>query len=95
MAIQYTTSRRPKSRVTALIGFGLLLVRGNPIDAAATRLCHLICALTGELFKFAPSIILAGCRALESCFFAHHEFLQCVQSLLPVWQLLHFIFGAA
>ena len=95
MAIQHTTSQGPKSQFPALFGFGLLLLRGNPLDEAATHFCHLICAVTGELFKFAPSIILTIGQALESFVFAHHVLFLCVQTLLSFWQLLHFIFLAA
>ena len=95
MAIQHTTSQGPKSQLPALFGFGLLLLRGNPLDEAAAHLCHLICALTGELFKFAPSIILAGCHALGSYILAHQQLFLSVQTLLSFRQLLHFICGAA
>jgi hypothetical protein len=95
MAIQNTTSQAAKSHLPALIGFGLLLLRGNALDQAAAHLCHLICTLTGELFKFAPSAILAGCQVLVTYFFAHQQLFLGVQTLLSFWQVLHRIFSAA
>lgn len=95
MAIQHTTPLSPKLQLSAIFGFALLLLRVNPLDEAATHLCHLICALTGELFKFAPSIILAGCHALGSCILAHQQLFLSVQTLLSFRQLLYFVCGAA
>ena len=96
MAIQHTTSQAAKLHLSAIFGFGAAsYLRVNPLDEAAAHLCHLICALTGELFKFAPSIILAGCHALGSCILAHQQLFLSVQTLLSFRQLLHFICGAA
>ena len=95
MAIQHTTSQGPKSQLPAIFGFGLLLLRGNPLDEAAAHFCHLICALTGELFNFAPPIILAGGHALGSYILAHQQLVLSVQTLLSFRQLLLFVCGAA
>jgi hypothetical protein len=95
MAIQNTTSQGPKSELAALFGLVPLLLCGDPLGEAAAPLSHLVCALTGELLKFAPSIILATAHALEGCFFAHQQLFLCVQTLLSSWQLLHCILGAA
>ena len=95
MTIQHATSQGPKSQFPALFGFGVVLLRGNPLDEAAAHFCHLICALTGEVFKFAPSIILACCQALGNYILAHQQLFLSVQTLLSFRQLLHFIYGAA
>ena len=60
MAIQKTTSPSPKAQATAVFGLVPLLLCADPLDEAAAQFSHLICALTCELLKFAPSIILAG-----------------------------------
>src|ERR1700686_2094787 len=91
MAIQNTTSRAPKSQRPALLAFVPFPLCGDPLGEAAAHFSHLICALTGELLKFAPSIILAGCQALESCIFAHQLLFLGVQTLLSSWQMLHCI----
>jgi hypothetical protein len=95
MAIQNTISQGPKSPLAALFGLVPLLLCGDPLGEAAASLSHLVCALTGELLKFAPSIILAAAHALEGCFFAHQQLFLCVQTLLSSWQLLHCILGTA
>jgi hypothetical protein len=95
MTIQHATSQGPKSQFPARFGFGVVLLRGNPLDEAAAHFCHLICALTGEVFKFAPGIILACCQALGNYILAHQQLLLSVQTLLSFRQLLHFIYGAA
>jgi hypothetical protein len=95
MAIQNTTSRTPKSQRLALLAFVPFLLCGDPLGEAAAHFSYLICALTGELLKFAPSIILAGCQALESCILAHQLLFLGVQTLLSSWQVLQCVFGAA
>jgi hypothetical protein len=95
MATQNTTSRAPKAPLTAVFGLVPLLLCGDPLAEAAAHFSHLICALTGELLKFAPSIILAGCQALESCIFAHQLLFLGVQTLLSSWQVLQCALGAA
>jgi hypothetical protein len=95
MAIQNTTSQAPKAPLTAILGLVPLLQCGDPLSEAATHVGHLICLLTAELLKFAPSIILAGGHALGRCIFAHQQLFLCVQTLLSSWKLLHCIFGAA
>jgi hypothetical protein len=95
MAIQHTTSQAPKSPRPALIGFGLFSLCANPLDEAAARFCHLICALTGELFNFAPSIILAGCHSFGSYILAHQQLFLSVQTPLSFRRLLQLVCGAA
>jgi len=95
MAIQKTTSQAPKAQVTAVLALVPLLLCADPLEAAAAQFSHLICALTSELLKFAPSIVLAGCHGLGSYILAHQQIFLCVQTLLSSWQLLHCIFGAA
>jgi hypothetical protein len=95
MAIQNTTSQAPKAPLTAIFALVPLLLCGDSLNEVASHFSHLICALTGELLKFAPSIILAAGHTLGSCIFAHQQLFLCVQTLLSSWQLLHFILGAA
>jgi hypothetical protein len=71
MAKQHTTSKAPESQVAALFGSVLFSFYGDPLGEASAHFSHLICALTGELLKFAPSVILAGCHALGNYIFAH------------------------
>lgn len=95
MAIQKTTSQSPKAPVTAVFGLVPLLLCADPLDEAAAKFSHLICALTCELLKFAPSIILAGCHALGSYILAHQQLFLSVQTLLSLRQLLLVVCGAA
>jgi hypothetical protein len=95
MATQNTTSQARKAPLTALFGLVPLVLCGNPLSEAAAHFSHLICALTVELLKFAPSIVLAGCHALGSYIFAHQQLFLCVQTLLSSWQILHLVCGAA
>jgi hypothetical protein len=93
MAIQNTTSQARKAPLTALFALVPVFLCGDPLGKAAAHVGHLICALTGELLKFAPSLVLAGCDALGSYIFAHQQLFLCVQTLLSSWHLLHCIFG--
>jgi hypothetical protein len=43
--------------------------------------------------KFAPSIVLTGCHAVGSFVLAHQHLLLCLQTLLSLRQLLHFLCG--
>jgi hypothetical protein len=95
MAIQNTTSQAPKAPLTAIFGLVPLLLCGDPLGEATAHFSHLICALTCELLKFAPSIVLAGCDALGSYILAHQHLFLWVQTLLSFSPLLHFICGAA
>jgi len=95
MAIQNTTSQAPKAPLTAIFGLVPLLLCGDPLGEATAHFSHLICALTCELLKFAPSIVLAGCDALGSYILAHQQVFLCVQTLLSFRQLLLFVCRAA
>jgi hypothetical protein len=95
MATQNTTSQARKAPLTTLFGLVPLVLCGNPLSEAPAHFSHLICALTVELLKFAPSIVLAGCHALGSYIFAHQQLFLCVQTLLSSWQILHLVCGAA
>jgi len=94
MAIQKTTSQAPKAQVTAVLALVPLLLC-DPLDVAAAQFSHLICALTSELLKFAPSIVLAGCHGLGSYILAHQQLVLSVQTLLSFRQLLLLVCGAA
>ena len=95
MAIQNTTSQAPKASFTTVFRLVPVLLCGDPLGQAAAHFGHLICALTAELLKFAPSITLAGCDALGSYVLAHQQLFLCVQTLLSFRQLLLFVCGAA
>jgi hypothetical protein len=94
MAIQNTTSQAAKLTLTAVFRLVPLLLSGGPLSETAAHVSRIVCALTCELLKFAPPIILAGCQALASFFFAHQHLFLCVQTLLSSWQLLHSVCGA-
>jgi hypothetical protein len=95
MAIQNTTSQAPKAPLTTVSALAPLVLCGDPLGEAAAHVGHLICALTAELLKFAPSILMAGCDALGSCILAHQHLFLCVQTLLSFRQLLLVVCGAA
>jgi hypothetical protein len=95
MAIQNTTSQARKAPLTAIIGLVSVLLCGNPLGEAAAHVGHLLCTLTAELLKFAPSIVLAGCDTLGSYILAHQHLFLCVQTLLSIRHLLLFVCGAA
>ena len=96
MAIQKTTSQAPKAPVSAVFAaLAPLLLCADPLEAAVAQFSHLICVLTGELLKFAPSIVLAGCHALGSYILAHQQLVLSVQTLLSFRQLLLLVCGAA
>ena len=94
MAIQNTTSQAAKLRLTAVFRLVPLLLSGDPLSETAAHVSRIVCALTCELLKFAPSIVLAGCHILGSFFLAHRHLFLCVQTLLSSWQLLHSVCGA-
>jgi hypothetical protein len=95
MAIQNTTSQAPNAPINAVFELAPLLLCGDPLGEAAAQIGHLICALTGEFLKFAPSIVLAGCHALGSYILAHQQLVLSVQTLLSIRQLLLLVCGAA
>jgi hypothetical protein len=91
MAIQNATSQALKAPLAAIFGLAPLLLCGDPLGEAAAHFGQLICALTAELLKFAPSIVLTGCHILGSYILAHQHLFLCVQTLLSSWHLLHVI----
>jgi hypothetical protein len=95
MATRNTIFQSSKSISPALSGFALLSLCVNALDAAAAQLSHLLCALTGELFKVLPSIMLAGLQAFVTYALDHAQFLAICHTLVCAWPLLHFVFGAA
>jgi hypothetical protein len=95
MAIHNTNSQAAKLTLTAVFRLVPLILSGDPLSEAAARLSHLVCALTCELLKFAPSIVWAGCHILGSYILAHQHLFLCVQTLLSSWQLLQGILRAA
>jgi hypothetical protein len=62
MATPNTTFQSSKSKLPAVSGFAILSICVNALDAAEAQFSHLLGALSGELFKVLPSIILADCR---------------------------------
>src|ERR1700684_274314 len=95
MATKNTPSKAAKLTLTAVFRLVPLILSGDPLSEAAAHLSHLVCALTCELLKFAPSIVWAGCHILGSYILAHQHLFLCVQTLLSSWQLLHCILRAA
>jgi hypothetical protein len=95
MATQNTTSQAAKLTITAVFRLVPLILSGDPLSKAAAHLNHLVCALTCALLKFAPSIIWAGCHIVGSYILAHQHLFLCVQTLLSLSRLVHFICGAA
>lgn len=95
MATQNTTSQAAKSTLTAVFRLVPLILSGDLLSKAAGHLNHLVGALTCTLLKFAPSIIWAGCHILGSYILAHQHLFLCVQTLLLLSRLAHFICGAA
>lgn len=69
----------------AISGFAVISLCANALDAAAAQLSHLLCALTGELFKVLPSIMLAVFQAFETGTLDHAEFLECCHLLVSAW----------
>ena len=95
MTIQKTNSQDRKAPLTTVFALVPLFLCGDPLGEAAAHVGHLLCALTAELLKFAPSFVLAGCDALGSYVLAHQHLFLCVQTLLSFRQLLLFVCGAA
>lgn len=95
MTRQSTLFQSTKSITPAISGFALVSICVNALDAAAAQFSHLLCALTGELFKVLPSIILAGLQAFETYTLDHAQFLSICHTLVCAWPLLHFVFRAA
>jgi hypothetical protein len=95
MAIQNTTSQAAKLGLAAVFRLVPLLLSGDPQSETAAHVSRIVCALTCELLKFAPSIVWAGCHILGSFLLAHQHLFLCVQTLLSSWQLLQCILRAA
>lgn len=95
MATQNTSSQAAQLTLTVVFRLVPLILSGGPLSKAAGHLNHLVCALTCALLKFAPSIIWVGCHILGSYILAHQHLFLCVQTLLSLSRLLHFICGAA
>jgi hypothetical protein len=92
MATRNTLFQTSKSINPAISGFALVSLCVNALDAAAAQFAHLLCALTGELFKVLPSIMLAAFQALETYALDHAQFLAICHTVLCAWPLLHFVF---
>jgi hypothetical protein len=95
MATRNTNFQSFKSLSPALSGFAILSLCVNALDAAVAQFCRLLCALTGELFKVLPSIMLAGLQAFETYALDHAGLLAICHTLVCAWPLLHFVFRAA
>ena len=95
MATRNTVFLNSKSIPPALSGFAILSLCVNALDAAAAQFSHLLCALTGEVFKVLPSIMLAALQALETCALDHAQFLVICHILVSTWPLIHLVFRAA
>jgi hypothetical protein len=95
MATRNANFHSSKSISPAISGFALLSLCVNALDAAAAQFSHVLCALTNELFKVLPSIMLAGLQAFETYALDHAQFLAICRMLVCAWPLLHFAFRAA
>jgi hypothetical protein len=95
MVTRSTIFQSSKSISPALSGFAILSLCVNALDAAAAQLSNLLGALTGELFKILPSIMLAGLQVFETYALDHAQFLAICHMLVCAWPLLHFVFRAA
>ena len=95
MATQNTTSEATKLTLTAALRLMPLLLSGDPLSETATHLSHLVCAVTCEFLKLAPSVIWAGCNMLGSYILAHQHLFLCIQTLLSSWQLLQCVLRAS
>jgi hypothetical protein len=94
MDTQNTIFQSSKSISPALSGFAILSPCVNALDAAAAQFSHVLCALTGELLKVLPSIMLAVLQAFETCALDHAQFVAICHTLVCAWPLLHFVFRA-
>jgi len=92
MATQNTIFKSSKSALPCFAGFAILSLCVNALDAAAAQFSHVLCALTGELFKILPSIMLAALQAFETYALDHAQFLAICHMLVCAWPLLHFVF---
>jgi hypothetical protein len=95
MATQNTNLQSSKSISPALSGFAILSLCLNALDAAAAQFGHVLCTLSGELFKVLPSIMLAGLQAFETYALDHAQFLAICHTLICAWPLLQAVFRAA
>jgi hypothetical protein len=95
MATQNTNLQSSKSISPALSGFAIFSLCVNALDAAAAQFSHVLCALSGELFKVLPSIMLAALQAFETYALDHAQFLAICHALVWVWPLVHFVFRTA
>jgi hypothetical protein len=95
MATQNTIFRSSKSALPCFAGFAVLSLCVNALDAAAAQFSHVLCALTGELFKILPSIMLAALQAFETYALDHAQFLAICHMFVCAWPLFHFVFRAA
>jgi hypothetical protein len=95
MATQNTTSQATKLTLTAVFTLVPVILSGDPLSKVAVHLNHLVCALICALLKSAPSILWTVCHILGSYILAHQQLFLCVQTLLSLSRLLHFICAAA
>lgn len=93
MAAPNTIFRNSKPTLPA-VSVALFSLCVNALDAAAAQFSHLLCALTGELFKVLPSILLASLQAFESYALDHAGFVAIFHGLVAAWPLIHFVIQA-
>jgi hypothetical protein len=92
MATRNTIFRNSQPISPAVCGFVLFSLCVNAVDAAAAQLSHLLCALTGEVFKVLPSIMLLVFQAFEAYAFDDARFPAICRVLVWAWPLLHLVF---
>ena len=91
MATQNTISQSLKSIVP---GLALLLACANPLDEAGAQFSQLLCALTGELFKFLPCLLTGAVQSLGSYALDHGQFFAYLGNLASGWSMLRVLLGA-
>jgi hypothetical protein len=91
MATRNLISQSLKSVVS---GFALLFACAHPVDEAAAQFSHVLCALTGELFKFLPSILTGAIQFLGTYALDHGQFFAYLGNLASGWSLLRVLLGA-
>lgn len=84
-----------KSTFPAFFGFGILSFCANAPDAATVQFSHVLCVLSGELFKVLPAIMLAALQAFAAFAVDHAQFLAICHALACAWPLLHFVLQTA
>lgn len=93
MARQSVTTYGHTASGPAVLGLAIVGVAAGVQEKAATVLCHLVCAVGGELLQALPGILLSALQAMECFALDHSPVFGCVQLLMWAGPLLHFLVG--